>query len=357
MVAADAFAACAALMCGTCSTTSAGSTWRRPRRALHEPVARLSGPVARRLQALAGVPQRILPRGPIELIAPFPKVCAVREEHLPRRLEFGAGLVEGRRDAALASARVGSGEAATPFKWIGVVRVSGPDRERAGMDVAVVDLPALLADFRISSAGELRHQTFNCARKHQANRLPVGGLWLRNAPAIVCVIRDIRVAMKLCAAILVAALAVPAAASADYLGKVTAVVDGDTFTMEAENGKVRGLERTTAAWCRLRPFFGVRHDRRLEGACLVCSGRDPTIAVFCRPLDLDQRPEGQGGRDNRRHLRVPDLRAERRGWASFIPRQCRSSSPPSRSTMCGCGRRGEEAKALQRPFRTARCGS
>jgi endonuclease YncB( thermonuclease family) len=45
--------------------------------------------------------------------------------------------------------------------------------------------------------------------------------------------------MKVYAAILVAALSVPTAASVDYLGKVTAVVDGDTFTMEAESGKVR----------------------------------------------------------------------------------------------------------------------
>ena len=41
------------------------------------------------------------------------------------------------------------------------------------------------------------------------------------------------VTMKPYAAILVAALSVSTGASADYLGKVTAVVDGDTFTMEA----------------------------------------------------------------------------------------------------------------------------
>lgn len=44
-------------------------------------------------------------------------------------------------------------------------------------------------------------------------------------------------AIKPYAAILTAALAVPAESSADYLGKVTAVVDGDTFTMQTENGK------------------------------------------------------------------------------------------------------------------------
>jgi endonuclease YncB( thermonuclease family) len=45
--------------------------------------------------------------------------------------------------------------------------------------------------------------------------------------------------MKLHAAILMAALSVPAAASADYIGKVTAVVDGDTFTMEVETRRIR----------------------------------------------------------------------------------------------------------------------
>jgi endonuclease YncB( thermonuclease family) len=45
--------------------------------------------------------------------------------------------------------------------------------------------------------------------------------------------------MRLYLAILVAALWFSAPARADYPGKVTAVVDGDTFTMEAESGKVR----------------------------------------------------------------------------------------------------------------------
>ena len=45
--------------------------------------------------------------------------------------------------------------------------------------------------------------------------------------------------MKLHIAILIATLSVPAAASADYLGKVTAVADGDTFTMESESGRIR----------------------------------------------------------------------------------------------------------------------
>ena len=44
--------------------------------------------------------------------------------------------------------------------------------------------------------------------------------------------------MKLCAAAVALMLHSPAVA-ADHLGKVTAVADGDTFTMELETGKVR----------------------------------------------------------------------------------------------------------------------
>jgi endonuclease YncB( thermonuclease family) len=44
--------------------------------------------------------------------------------------------------------------------------------------------------------------------------------------------------VKLCAAAVALMLSGPAVA-ADYLGKVTAVADGDTFTMESETGKVR----------------------------------------------------------------------------------------------------------------------
>jgi endonuclease YncB( thermonuclease family) len=44
--------------------------------------------------------------------------------------------------------------------------------------------------------------------------------------------------VKLRAAAVALMLSSPAMAS-DYLGKVTAVADGDTFTMESETGKVR----------------------------------------------------------------------------------------------------------------------
>jgi endonuclease YncB( thermonuclease family) len=44
--------------------------------------------------------------------------------------------------------------------------------------------------------------------------------------------------MKPCAVVVALMLPLPALAT-DYLGKVTSVVDGDTFTMESNSGKVR----------------------------------------------------------------------------------------------------------------------
>ncbi|MCK1604771.1 hypothetical protein IVB02_26045 [Bradyrhizobium sp. 166] len=45
--------------------------------------------------------------------------------------------------------------------------------------------------------------------------------------------------MKLLAVITGFIISLPAIAAADYLGKVAAVADGDTFTMESGSGKVR----------------------------------------------------------------------------------------------------------------------
>ena len=50
--------------------------------------------------------------------------------------------------------------------------------------------------------------------------------------------------MKLLAAMVTAFVCSPAIA-ADYLGKVLAVSDGDTFTMEADGAKVRGSAEST----------------------------------------------------------------------------------------------------------------
>ena len=70
--------------------------------ALPEAMGRLAGSIARRLKPLAGIPQRIFPRGPISLIAPRLKIGlgAVRQEHLPCAFEVGPGLLEGRGGVA-----------------------------------------------------------------------------------------------------------------------------------------------------------------------------------------------------------------------------------------------------------------
>jgi len=67
--------------------------------------------------------------------------------------------------------------------------------------------------------------------------------------------------MKQYVAILAAATWFPAVASADYLGKVTAVADGDTFTMEAGSGKVRVRLCGIDAPERGQPGYGPRPHR------------------------------------------------------------------------------------------------
>jgi len=54
-------------------------------------------PARTRFKPLAGIPQRIFPRGPISLIEPRLEIGlgALRQEHLPRGFKIGAGLLEG----------------------------------------------------------------------------------------------------------------------------------------------------------------------------------------------------------------------------------------------------------------------
>ena len=75
--------------------------------------------------------------------------------------------------------------------------------------------------------------------------------------------------MRLLAAMVAASFCSPAIA-ADYLGKVLAVSDGDTFTMEADGAKVRVRmrnRRTRTRASRLRTGRGraVEHDRGQDG--------------------------------------------------------------------------------------------
>ena len=74
--------------------------------------------------------------------------------------------------------------------------------------------------------------------------------------------------MKLFVVIAGFIISLPAIAAADYLGKVAAVADGDTFTMESGAGKVRILHlrdrRSGARPARLRTGRrrAFQHDRR-----------------------------------------------------------------------------------------------
>src|SRR5713226_6892841 len=116
-------------------------------------------PLVRR-QPLPRVPQGVLPRGPISLIAPGLKICfgPVRQKHPPGALKIGAGLVEGGGRAILLLARLRSRiETATPLPRILIMGIAGADRDRAGVDIAVVDVPAFLAGFGRSAAGEGGH--------------------------------------------------------------------------------------------------------------------------------------------------------------------------------------------------------
>jgi hypothetical protein len=110
-----------------------------------------------RRQFLAGCPHGIFPRGPIPLIAPRLEISlgSFRQKHQPCALKIGAGLVEGGGRAILLLARFRSRiETAMPLPRILIMRVASSDRDRAGVHIAVVDVPAFLAGFGRSAAGE-----------------------------------------------------------------------------------------------------------------------------------------------------------------------------------------------------------
>src|SRR5216684_3230249 len=97
---------------------------------------------------LTGLPHHIFSRSPVSLIAPSLKIGigAFRQKHPPGSLEIGAGFVEVGGGAILMFARMRAWiEAASPLPRILVVWAAAADRDRAGMHVAIVDLPAFLA--------------------------------------------------------------------------------------------------------------------------------------------------------------------------------------------------------------------
>src|SRR5882762_3786053 len=74
-----------------------------------------------RRQLLASFPHCIFSRDPISLIAPRLKIGlgAVRQKHLPRGAEIGAGLRESQRGVGLMFARMRARiETAIPLPWI-----------------------------------------------------------------------------------------------------------------------------------------------------------------------------------------------------------------------------------------------
>src|SRR5258708_38685195 len=80
----------------------------------------LTRPARTRFKPLAGIPRRIFPRGPISLIEPRLEIGlgALRQEHMPRGFEIGAGLLQRlvsvRQSCAFRPARVFSRRVAMP---------------------------------------------------------------------------------------------------------------------------------------------------------------------------------------------------------------------------------------------------
>jgi hypothetical protein len=94
------------------------------------------------------------------LIAPFLKVRlgAVRKKDPPCGFEAGAGFVEGQCGAGRALAWAATWiEPAAPLPLRHGVRVADRAHQRADVHIAIMDVPAFLADVRIEAAGEDRH--------------------------------------------------------------------------------------------------------------------------------------------------------------------------------------------------------
>jgi hypothetical protein len=128
--------------------------------ALPETMRGLARSIARRLKPLASIPERIFSCGPIPRITPSLKIGlgALRQEHPPSLFEFGAGIIERRRRAGLVFARMRARiEAAAPFSRVGVVRVADALGDRPGVDIAVINLPALMPVVCGSAAGKFGH--------------------------------------------------------------------------------------------------------------------------------------------------------------------------------------------------------
>ena len=95
-------------------------------------------------------------RGPVALIAPCPKVNlgSVCQKYLPRGFEVGTGLVERGSGAALVFARMRPGiETAMPLPRILIMGIAGTNRDRAGVDIAIVNWASTPRGFRSIGGG------------------------------------------------------------------------------------------------------------------------------------------------------------------------------------------------------------
>jgi hypothetical protein len=123
--------------------------------------ARAAHPAVRllRRQQFAAFPHRVLFGGPVAGITPPLKMrfghC--REEHLPGGIKIGARQVEGLGRAVPVFPDLGPRvEAEDSAPLIDVDRSAGADRDRADMDVAVIEVPAVRA-LGIAAASEGGH--------------------------------------------------------------------------------------------------------------------------------------------------------------------------------------------------------
>jgi hypothetical protein len=121
--------------------------------------ARAAHPAIRllRRQQFAAFPHRVFLGGPIAGITPTLKVrlSQCRQERLPSGIKVGARQVKRFGRAVAIFPRLGSRvEAEDPAPLIKIDRSAGADRDRADMDIAAIDVPAIV-DFGIAAAGEL----------------------------------------------------------------------------------------------------------------------------------------------------------------------------------------------------------
>src|SRR6185295_15008056 len=109
---------------------------------------------------LAAIKAAIFFRSPIALITPCLEVGlrALWQIDAPGRLERGAGLIEGAGGvAALVAGIAVRIEPAQPLPGFGRTRIANALGNRADMNVAIVDKPAMGA-VRVWAAGKIRHR-------------------------------------------------------------------------------------------------------------------------------------------------------------------------------------------------------